>query len=177
MPEYVAQIRLASDTDAARLAIMAESTFRDTFQQANSVEDMDLYCAKSFGLARQLAEIQDPAMSTLLVEIGVELIAFGQLRFGATLECIQGHKPVEIYRLYVASSWHGRGIAQELMTALINHAFKGDADCLWLGVWEHNPRAIAFYRKFQFQIVGEHIFVLGNDRQRDLIMEYKGNAQ
>ena len=44
------------------------------------------------------------------------------------------------------------------------------ADCLWLGVWEHNPKAIAFYRKFGFEIVGEHTFMLGQERQRDLLM-------
>jgi len=41
---------------------------------------------------------------------------------------------------------------------------------VWLGVWEHNPRAIAFYRKWGFEAVGEHVFVVGTDPQRDLVM-------
>jgi ribosomal protein S18 acetylase RimI-like enzyme len=48
-----------------------------------------------------------------------------------------------------------------------------DCDCLWLGVWEHNPRAITFYRKFGLEVVGTHAFMLGLDRQRDLIMSVK----
>jgi ribosomal protein S18 acetylase RimI-like enzyme len=44
------------------------------------------------------------------------------------------------------------------------------SDVLWLGVWEHNAKAIAFYRKFGFEAVGEHVFAVGSDMQRDLIM-------
>jgi ribosomal protein S18 acetylase RimI-like enzyme len=41
---------------------------------------------------------------------------------------------------------------------------------VWLGVWEHNPRAIAFYKKYGFISVGEHPFPLGGDLQRDIVM-------
>jgi RimJ/RimL family protein N-acetyltransferase len=37
-------------------------------------------------------------------------------------------------------------------------------------VWEHNPRAIAFYRKFGFVAVGDHIFPVDHDPQRDILM-------
>jgi ribosomal protein S18 acetylase RimI-like enzyme len=37
-------------------------------------------------------------------------------------------------------------------------------------VWERNPKAIAFYRKNGFRVVGEHSFMLGRDQQRDLIL-------
>jgi ribosomal protein S18 acetylase RimI-like enzyme len=42
---------------------------------------------------------------------------------------------------------------------------------MWLGVWEHNPRAIAFYHKHGFVDVGDHVFLLGEDPQTDIIME------
>ncbi|MDQ2855211.1 MAG: GNAT family N-acetyltransferase, partial [Acidobacteriota bacterium] len=41
---------------------------------------------------------------------------------------------------------------------------------LWLGVWEHNGRARAFYRKWKFVEFGEHIFQLGEDPQNDILM-------
>jgi ribosomal protein S18 acetylase RimI-like enzyme len=40
----------------------------------------------------------------------------------------------------------------------------------WLGVWEHNPRAITFYGKLGFVACGEQVFPLGNDPQRDIVM-------
>jgi ribosomal protein S18 acetylase RimI-like enzyme len=72
--------------------------------------------------------------------------------------------------LYVSKEWHGKGVAQDLMAASIVMAEESNADHVWLGVWERNPRAIAFYRKLGFSEVGDHVFVLGADPQRDIIM-------
>ena len=79
-------------------------------------------------------------------------------------------RPAELNRLYVAAAWHGKGVAQALLKDAMKSAKDAGADCLWLGVWEHNPRAIAFYRKCGFEDVGSHHFMLGTDRQRDVIM-------
>ncbi len=42
---------------------------------------------------------------------------------------------------------------------------------IWLGVWEHNPRAQAFYKRHGFKVVGEHHFQTGDVTDTDLIME------
>ena len=67
-------------------------------------------------------------------------------------------------------AWQGSGLAQELMRVTVDAAVASGARTMWLGVWEHNPRAIAFYRKFAFVEAGSHEFMLGRDRQTDLIM-------
>jgi ribosomal protein S18 acetylase RimI-like enzyme len=56
------------------------------------------------------------------------------------------------------------------MRAVVAAAARAGSDCIWLGVWERNLKAIAFYRKCGFQIVGDHPFVLGRELQRDLIL-------
>lgn len=68
------------------------------------------------------------------------------------------------------ASYHGSGLAQQLMAQVLARAEAAGAAPLWLGVWERNPRAVAFYRKWQFDVVGEHIFTLGEEPQRDLVM-------
>jgi ribosomal protein S18 acetylase RimI-like enzyme len=73
-------------------------------------------------------------------------------------------------RFYIDRAWQGTGLAQLLMRATFDAAIASGARTVWLGVWEHNPRAIAFYRKFDFVEVGSHAFMLGRDRQTDLIM-------
>jgi len=176
MPEQPITIRVANDNDAAPLAIVAEDTFRDSFARFNTESDMNAHCTKKFGAAQQLAEIQDPRMLTILVEAGTSLIAFGQLREGTAPDCVEGRNPREILRLYVDRSKHGKGIAQSLMSALIDRAVQAGADSVWLGVWESNPRAIAFYNKSGFRAVGEHTFWLGSEKQRDVIMEYRPAA-
>jgi ribosomal protein S18 acetylase RimI-like enzyme len=56
------------------------------------------------------------------------------------------------------------------MDAALAAARVRGAETLWLGVWERNARAVAFYRKYGFTRVGEHTFVLGSDTQTDWLL-------
>jgi ribosomal protein S18 acetylase RimI-like enzyme len=73
-------------------------------------------------------------------------------------------------RFYVDPIRHGHGIAQTLMDAVLTTARADAAHTIWLGVWERNPRAIAFYRKCGFEDVGSHPFLVGTDLQTDRVM-------
>ena len=158
--------------------MFAESSFREAFAAANSVESMTRHCEASFGAAIQAAEIANPRVRTLLIDHDDELAGFAQLRFSPPPPCVRAQGAGEIQRFYVSSRWHGQGLAQRLMAACIDGVRAQGGDAVWLGVWEHNPRAITFYRKCGFEAVGEHTFFLGEERQRDIVMlrSLDGNA-
>ena len=168
-------IRAATPADARRLSELGAATFRDTFADANSPHDMDRYVADAFTPARQAAEIADPTSLVLLAEHapahgGAELIGYAHLVGGRPPAAVHGPAPLELKRLYVARAWHGRGVAQRLMDAVLDGARARGAGTLWLGVWERNPRAVAFYEKYGFRRVGEHTFRLGDDAQTDWLL-------
>jgi ribosomal protein S18 acetylase RimI-like enzyme len=163
-------IRRAHRHDARQLAAIAEETFRDAFASVNTPEDMALHCRASYSEAIQAREIADPLMVTLLCEQREMLVGFAQLRWGKAPGCVVADAPGEIQRLYVARDFHGKGVAHDLMIACMDEMAIHRSDVVWLGVWERNPRAIAFYRKFGFLEVGTHVFPLGNDPQRDIVM-------
>lgn len=156
--------------DAAVLAAFAERTFREAFAADNVREDMDAYCASSFGAAIQAREIAMPDRYTLLGERAGEPIAYLQLRADRRPDGIDGLRPLEIQRFYVDGRHHGGGVAAELMRQALACAEQHGADVLWLGVWERNARAQAFYAKWGFRVVGSQSFTLGSDVQRDLLM-------
>jgi ribosomal protein S18 acetylase RimI-like enzyme len=170
MAEPPVTIRPGSPADAARLAAMAARVFQATFGTANDPADMALYLSKTYGLAQQSAELADPAMGTLLAEVAGELAGFAQVREGRAPAPVAGPRPVELYRFYVDQPWQGRGVAQALMQAVLAEAVRRRGATLWLGVWERNDRAQAFYRKCGFVDVGSQPFVLGTDRQTDRLM-------
>jgi diamine N-acetyltransferase len=163
-------IRHATQSDAALLARLQEKTFRDTFEATNSTDDMTDHCATHYGTALQEREILDPDLHTLVCEDQGALIGFAQLRWKACPIACDAKRPAEIQRLYIDKEWHGKGIAQQLMRQSIALLQNGGADQVWLGVWEKNPRAIRFYNKFDFVEVGAHVFMVGSDAQRDIIM-------
>jgi len=163
-------IREAIRSDATELSRIAEKVFRATFGSANTAEDMRLHCETNYSEREQAAEISDPNMCTLVSEAGGNLIAFAQIRWGPAPAAVTGGSPAEIYRLYVVDEWHGKGIALRLMDACLSEMKRRGSDIAWLGVWERNPRAIAFYGKCGFVEVGAHNFLLGADVQRDVVM-------
>lgn len=164
-------IREAAGPDAAALSELAERTFRDAFATANTAENMDLHCASAFSPALQAAEIADPDLHTLVAEAAGRLVAFAQVHLRPrNPEAVAVTPAVELHRLYVERSFHGTGLARELMARVFTLARRHGAEAVWLGVWEHNPRAIRFYRRTGFREVGDHVFVVGTDPQRDLVM-------
>ena len=57
------------------------------------------------------------------------------------------------------------------MQACLDEAAEAGARTIYLGVWEHNPRAIAFYRKWRYEMAGSHIFQFGDEAQTDFWMQ------
>ncbi len=167
----VFRIRHATAEDAAALAEFGARTFSETFAAENTAEDMRLHLASAWSPALQHAEIEDPTLDTLLAfsREGV-LAGFAQLRADYAPSAVPTERAFEIKRFYVDRPWHGSGLARELMSAVEAQARRRGARELWLGVWERNPRAQAFYRKCGFEKVGTQIFVVGTDPQTDHVM-------
>ncbi|MDQ6737241.1 MAG: GNAT family N-acetyltransferase [Gemmatimonadota bacterium] len=163
-------ITTAAEVDAASLATFAARTFRETFGCDNTSEDMDAYVALHFNEQRQRAELRDPSCLALLVHSGTQLVGYAQLMESSDPPRAISAPAIEIQRFYVESAHHGTGIAQALMRECIVASSDRGFAAVWLGVWERNPRAIAFYRKSGFVDLGSQPFVLGDDLQTDRIM-------
>ena len=156
------RIRTATPADAEPLAALAERTFRDTFADDNSTDDMEAYVRDSFSLDRVRAELADDVSTFLLAFMDGEERpdGYAKLRTGTTDPSVTGPDPVELQRLYVDRSAMGHGVGAALMRASLDAARSAGHRTLWLGVWERNARAISFYGRWQFETVGDHGFRL-----------------
>ncbi|HEV2704519.1 MAG TPA: N-acetyltransferase [Pyrinomonadaceae bacterium] len=164
-------IRLADASDAALLAELGARTFTETFAADNRPEDMAAYLASAFTEARLAEELSDPRATFLIAEIEGRAGAYAKLHAGDAPACVTPDRPIELARLYAAREWLGRGVGEALMRACVEEAQRGAYRTVWLGVWERNWRAQAFYRRWGFREVGSHVFMLGEDVQTDLLME------
>ena len=113
----------------------------------------------------------DPASTFLIAEVGSVAAGYARLHADEPPKGIEGANPVELVRLYVSREWLGRGVGEALMRDCLDEARQAGHRTMWLGVWERNGRAQAFYRKWNFRAVGEHVFQLGSDPQTDILME------
>ena len=165
------RIRRATAADAEALAEIGARTFSDTFAADNTPGDMKLFLESTWSPDLQRAEILDADLDTLLAcDASGAIAGFAQLRAAHPPTGIVVRAPVELKRFYVDKPWHGQGLARSLMEAAEQAARARGAREFWLGVWERNERAQAFYRKCGFRKVGTQIFVVGTDPQTDHVM-------
>jgi diamine N-acetyltransferase len=165
------KIRRADPPDAGALAELGASTFAETFAAENTPEDMGTYLAQAFTPARLAEELADPRVTFLLASVEGEPAGYAKLYRGEPPACVTGESPLELSRLYVARKWLGGGVGRELMQKCVDEARESGARVMWLGVWEKNLRAQAFYRKWGFTPVGRQVFQLGADAQTDWVMQ------
>jgi ribosomal protein S18 acetylase RimI-like enzyme len=165
------RIRPAAAADAARLAEFAERVFDEVFSPGNDEGDMASYLHEAFSPDIQRAEITASGSIVLLAERGATLVGYLHIAPAPTPECVAGGPAVELKRLYVEPSLHGGGIGKQLLDEGLLRARDAGARCIWLGVWENNTKAQAFYTREGFRRVGDHPFVLGSDVQTDWVMQ------
>ena len=164
-------IRRGRLQDTELLAELGAMTFSETFAVDNTPENMAAYLATAFAPAQIAADLSDPHCIFQIAETDSVAVGYAMLRSGAAPEQVTGDQPIEIVRLYVSRGSLGTGVGAALMQACIDEAKRGGHQTLWLGVWEHNNRAQAFYQKWNFREVGTQVFQLGDDPQTDFLMQ------
>lgn len=158
----------ANVQDAEGLSEFGARLFRQTFAEFNSPATMELYLLQSFHPMAQRVELADPERATFLAKSAEGTwLGYLHLRAHRPAPGVAAAAPTELLRLYVDVTAHGTGVAQALMRTAIQTAREWGADALWLGVWERNLRAKAFYAREGMERVGEKLFDLGGDVQRD----------
>nr|WKN38032.1 arsenic resistance N-acetyltransferase ArsN2 [Tunicatimonas sp. TK19036] len=165
------QIKPATPTDAAQLTVLGRQTFVEAFEKDNNPQDFWAYVDEAFQETTIQQELSDPHSAFFIAYTENEAVGYLKLRFDHTPTQLHGTKALEIQRIYVQQSAIGKGIGAQLLQVALRYAQTNAYTTAWLGVWEHNARAITFYQKWDFQIFGSHRFMMGNDPQTDLLMK------
>lgn len=161
----------AGPSDVGEIREISIQTFSETFSELNTKRDMKKYLDENFNSVKILSEVNTTGSEFFLVKKGGETAGYLKLNMGDAQNEKTGENCIEIERLYVAAKFKRRGIGKLMMNKAIQRAREISAGCIWLGVWELNHDARAFYDKFGFKKFGEHIFMLGNDVQTDWLMK------
>ncbi|HET6330627.1 MAG TPA: GNAT family N-acetyltransferase [Holophagaceae bacterium] len=164
-------LRAAIPEDARALSELASRTFQETFGSNYAPEDLEAFLASAYALPKIARELADPSYSCFVAERGGSLAGYALLHDGTAESCVHGPAPIELERIYVLRAALGAGLGQALLDRCAARAREMGKRTLWLGVWERNDRAQAFYRRNGFVEVGDHRFQVGSMEDRDLVFE------
>jgi diamine N-acetyltransferase len=164
-------IRPAFRLDLAALQAIGRKTFVETFADSNSAENLAAYLEEGFSVDKLGAELRNENSQFYFALQKEEVIGYLKVNWGDAQSEKQDPHALEIERIYVLQQYHGTQVGALLYQQALAIAKARKAPYIWLGVWEENPRAIRFYQKQGFLEFGEHIFQLGDDAQRDVLMK------
>ncbi len=152
------------------LTELSTTTFTDSFSAQNTEADLFLYLSSHLNRERLYSELADEQNKFFLAVLDEQPIGYLKLSESKPGRQSLTMLSIEIERLYVRKEFHDKKIGAALMQYAIDFALANSFLLIWLGVWEKNQKAILFYKKWGFEIFGDHIFMLGNDAQTDLLM-------
>ncbi len=164
------KIKKVTLADIVQLQEIGRQTFAETFSSTNTEENMKAYLEEGFSNAKLSAELDNPNSEFYFATLNNTVIGYLKINFGLAQTELKDDKALEIERIYVLQEFHGKKVGQLLYYQAIHLAKEKKADYVWLGVWEKNHRAIQFYTKNGFVEFDQHIFVLGDDEQTDIMM-------
>lgn len=169
-------IKKATPKDIDLLQKISRETFFETYSKLNTEENMKKYLEENFALETLTSELDNSNSEFYFALRGGDVIGYLKLNFGASQTDLKDNKSVEIERIYVLRAFHGNNVGHRLYEKAIQVAKQIKADYVWLGVWEENAKAIAFYKKHGFVEFDKHIFKLGDDEQTDFMMKLELNT-
>ncbi len=153
------------------LAEISKSTFSEAFEAANDPKDFNLYLEQAFSLEKLSDELQEPNTSFYFAYHNDNPIAYFKLNWGDAQSEFKEFEGMELERIYVISDQQGKGVGKQLLDGIFSIAKKKGIRYVWLGVWQENPKAVAFYERHGFKKIGTHPYDIGTDRQTDWLMK------
>ncbi len=157
--------------DLIPLQKLSRQTFYEAFSSGNTEENMNKYLEEGFSLDKLSRELKDENTAFYFVKSADENIGYMKLNEGPAQTELQKEDSFEIERIYVISDYQGKGIGRQLLEKAIQMAREKKATYIWLGVWEENKSAIQFYKKNGFVAFDAHYFMVGDDKQTDIMMK------
>lgn len=164
-------LRKVTLSDIDQLQKIGRQTFFETFAESNTEENMKEYLDNGFSTEKLHSELSNLNSEFYFALEEDTVIGYLKLNFGESQTELKDDKALEIERIYVLKEFHGKKVGQLLYDKAIQVATETKAHYVWLGVWEENPRAIAFYKKNGFVEFDKHIFRLGDEEQTDIMMK------
>ena len=163
-------ISKASVNDVTTLQVIGKQTFFETFSASNTKEDMEKYLTENFTVEKITREVNNLNSQFFIAWQNDEAIGYLKVNEGNAQTELQDNASLEIERIYVLTTYHGKKVGQLLYEKALEVAGVQKKKSIWLGVWEENPRAIKFYEKNGFTAFDTHIFKMGEDEQTDILM-------
>jgi diamine N-acetyltransferase len=131
---------------------------------------MNAYSERAFNIKQLEKELSNISSQFFFVYFNNEVAGYLKVNTDDDQSEEMGDESLEIERIYIKNEFQKHGLGKYLLNKAMEIAMECNKKKIWLGVWEKNENAIAFYKKMGFVQIGAHSFYMGDEEQIDFIM-------
>ncbi len=167
-----AVVRQATAEDAPALSVLGQATFLETFSTDIPGANLIDHCRREHAEAYYAAALARPATCAWIAELAATgaPVAYAMVCPPDIPEADPQPDDLELKRIYTLWRFLGIGVGATLMARARAYARAAGARRLLLGVYGGNDRAVAFYRRQGFEIIGARRFRVGDQWYDDAVM-------
>ena len=165
-------IRKATTEDVIPIALLARVTFREAFGHLfKDNQNLVDYFAKSFSIASLTTKLKDNNNVFWIAFADNLPVGYAKLLKHSPSIFIEDSKVSELQRIYVLNDFLNQKIGHILQDALFEEVKKIKSNHLWLSVYVDNSKAIRFYKRYDFNHIGNHFFNIEKESFEFLVMD------
>ena len=153
-------IEQATQKDIRLLSDIGMRSFIESHGHSAAREDIDKYVGETYSETALLKELTDLKNIYYIIFYEQKPAGYSKIIFNSPHKEVAKQNVTKLERLYLLKEFYGADLGTELLNFNIKLSKNNDQTGMWLYTWKENERAITFYRKFGFQIIGSADFWL-----------------
>lgn len=150
----------ATVKDSQLLAGMGRITFLEAHGNSASAEIVTDYVDQNYSETVITTQLNDPGNLYHLIYYSGAPAGYSKIIYNTSNANISSPQITKLERIYLLKEYYGLDLGRKLLEYNIGLSKKQDQSGMWLFVWKENHRAINFYNKAGFKIIGSHDFKL-----------------
>lgn len=147
---------------ATLIAEIGEKTFWESHGISASKVNINAFVSKTYTKETIVKQLENPNYLYYLIYYNNKISGFSKIELNASNSNISTKNITKLDRFYLLKTFYGQKLGLELFDFNVALSKKNQQEGIWLAVWVENKRAIKFYQKAGFKIVGKYDFQISN---------------
>ncbi|MBP1631151.1 MAG: spermidine/spermine N(1)-acetyltransferase [Bacteroidetes bacterium] len=163
-------IRKAELFDIENITVLKQQVWVSTYAEKGITKEFSDYVLSEFSMYNTRKSILDIDRNLLIAEIENHLIGCIEISFASNYPIPSLVNIPEISVLYVLEKFCGMGVGQKLLEEALLILKKKHFTAAWLTAYHKNHKALSFYKKNHFEMIGITHFEMSENKYENTIL-------
>ncbi|MCW3092864.1 MAG: GCN5-related N-acetyltransferase [Ferruginibacter sp.] len=148
----------ATEDDFQLLSEIATASFIESHGHSAQAEDINRYVSEKYSESAFKEELNDAKNLYHIIYHNDRAAGYSKIVLNTPYSGSLINNIVKLERFYLLKEFYHLKLGGELFQFNVDLSIRNNQTGMWLFVWKENPRAVNFYKKNGFLVIGSHDF-------------------